>query len=117
MIRLQRSELTEQIGKVNLKIATANKELEELELKYKKKKLEIRKYKNEMSGLKLELQELDLNNWKEQHKQEKIKNVQKQIMKKYADPNNEYYSQEKKFLNTDDLYTNYMERNVLPYLD
>ena len=114
---MQRSELAEQIGKKNLKIATANKELEELELKYKKKKLEIRKYKNKMTGLQLELKEFELNNWKEMHKQEKIKKDQKQIMKKYADSNNEYYSQEKKFLNTDDSYTNYMERNVLPYLD
>lgn len=55
MIHLQREELTEQIGKLNIKIAKANKELDELELKYKKKKLEIRKYKNESVGLQLEL--------------------------------------------------------------
>ena len=65
MIHLQREELTEQIGKLNIKIAKANKELDELELKYKKKKLEIRKYKNESVGLQLELQELELENWKE----------------------------------------------------
>ena len=47
VIHLQREELTEQIGKLNIKIIKANKELDELELKYKKKKLEIRKYKNE----------------------------------------------------------------------
>ena len=56
---MQRAELTEQIGKLNIKIAKANKELDELELKYKKKKLEIRKYKNESAGLQLELQELE----------------------------------------------------------
>lgn len=65
MIHLQREELTEQIGKLNIKIAKANKELDELELKYKKKKLGIRKYKNESVGLQLELQELELENWKE----------------------------------------------------
>ncbi len=36
---MQREELTEQIGKLNIKIAKANKELDELELKYKKKKV------------------------------------------------------------------------------
>lgn len=114
----RKEELSEQIGKVNIKIATANKELEEIELKYKRKKLEIRKYKNEMTGLKLELQELELNNWKELHEEEKIKRIQKQTIKKYVDdPNNEYYSQEKKFLNKEDAYTSYMERNILPYLD
>ncbi|MEI3400828.1 MAG: hypothetical protein V8R51_00005 [Clostridia bacterium] len=50
--------------KLNIKTAKANKELDELELKYKKKKLEIRKYKNESAGLQLELQELELENWK-----------------------------------------------------
>ena len=60
---MQRAELTEQIGKLNIKIAKANKELDELELKYKKKKLEIRKYKNESAGLQLELQELELENF------------------------------------------------------
>ena len=36
---MQREELTEQIGKLNIKIAKANKELDELELKYKKEKV------------------------------------------------------------------------------
>lgn len=70
---MQREELTEQIGKLNIKIAKANKELDELELKYKKKKLEIRKYKNESVGLQLELQELELENWKEIQEEQKIK--------------------------------------------
>lgn len=39
MIGLQRADITEKIGKLNIKIAKANKELEELELKYKKKKI------------------------------------------------------------------------------
>lgn len=98
VIHLQREELTEQIGKLNIKIAKANKELDELELKYKKKKLEIRKYKNESVGLQLELQELELENWKEIQEEQKIKRIQKETMKKYSDPNNEYYSQEKKLL-------------------
>ena len=33
MIHLQRAELTEQIGKLNIKIAKANKELDEIESK------------------------------------------------------------------------------------
>ena len=76
MIHLQREELTEQIGKLNIKIAKANKELDELELKYKKKKLEIRKYKNESVGLQLELQEHELENWKEIQEEQKIKRIQ-----------------------------------------
>lgn len=80
MIHLQREELTEQIGKLNIKIIKANKELDELELKYKKKKLEIRKYKNESVGLQLELQELELENWKEIQEEQKIKRIQKETM-------------------------------------
>ena len=76
MIHLQREELTEQIGKLNIKIIKANKELDELELKYKKKKLEIKKYKNESVGLQLELQELELENWKEIQEEQKIKRIQ-----------------------------------------
>ena len=37
---VQKKELIEQIGKLNLKIATSNKELEKLELEYKKKRIE-----------------------------------------------------------------------------
>lgn len=117
VIHLQREELTEQIGKLNIKIAKANKELDEFELKYKKKKLEIRKYKNESVGLQLELQELELENWKEIQEEQKIKRIQKETMKKYSDPNNEYYSQEKSYYNSEDLYKSYMERNILPYND
>ena len=117
MIHLQREELTEQIGKLNIKIIKANKELDELELKYKKKKLEIRKYKNESVGLQLELQELELENWKEIQEEQKLKRIQKETMKKYSDPNNKYYSQEKSYYNSEDLYKSYMERNILPYND
>lgn len=117
MIHLQREELTEQIGKLNIKIIKANKELDELELKYKKKKLEIRKYKNESVGLQLELQELELENWKEIQEEQKIKRIQKETMKKYSDHNNKYYSQEKSYYNSEDLYKSYMERNILPYND
>ena len=104
---MQRAELTEQIGKLNIKIAKANKELDELELKYK----------NESAGLQLELQELELENWKEIQEQQKIKRIQKETMKKYSDPNNKYYSQEKSYYNSEDLYKSYMERNILPYND
>ena len=48
---MNRKEITEKIGEINLKIAKANEELDEIELNYKKKKLEIRKYKNEAAGL------------------------------------------------------------------
>ena len=114
---MQRADITEKIGKLNIKIARANKELEELELKYKKKKLEIRKYKNESAGLQLELQELDLENCKEIQKQKKIKQIEKETMKKYTDFNNEYYSQEKSYYNSEDPYKSYMEKNILPYND
>lgn len=114
---MQRAEITEKIGKLNIKIVKANKELEELELQYKKKKIEIRKYRNESAGLQLELQELELENFKEIQEQEKIKRIQKQTIKKYADLNNEYYSQEKNYFNTEESYKSYVERNVVPYND
>lgn len=114
---MQRADITEKIGKLNIKIAEANKELEELELKYRKKKLEIRKYKNESAGLQLELQELDLVNFKEVQKQKKIKQIEKETMKKYTDFNNEYYSQEKNYYNSESSYKSYVEKNILPYND
>ena len=57
---MQKKELVEQIGKLNVKITTSNKESEKLELEYKKKRLELKKYKNERVGLQLKLQELEL---------------------------------------------------------
>ena len=114
---MQRAEITEKIGKINVKIANANKELEELEIKYKKKKLEVRKYKNESARLQLELQELEIENCKETREKNRIKRMQKITMKKYADPNNEYYTQEKTYYNSEDLYKSYIEKNRLPYND
>ena len=43
--------------------------------------------------------------------------MQKQTIKKYADLNNEYYSQEKKYYNSADSYKSYIEKNVVPYND
>lgn len=71
----------------------------------------------ESVGLQLELQELELENWKEIQEEQKIKRIQKETMKKYSDPNNKYYSQEKSYYNSEDLYKSYMERNILPYND
>lgn len=79
--------------------------------------MEIRKYKNESAGLQLELQELELENCKEIQEQKKIRRIQKETIKKYADPNNEYYSQEKNYYNSEELYKSYVEKNVLPYND
>lgn len=112
---MERSEITNQISEIYIKISKSNKELEELELKYKKKKLEIRKYKNEAAGLKLKLQELELNNFKENQKKRKINKIENLTLKKYADTNNQYYSQEKCFSDSDDSYKSYLEKNVLPY--
>lgn len=38
-------------------------------------------------------------------------------MKKYTDFNNEYYSQEKSYYNSEASYKSYMEKNILPYND
>lgn len=103
---------------MNLKIATSNKELEELELNFKRKKLELRKYKNERTGLQLELQELEIANWKAQQEKNKINRMQKKTIKKYAeDLNNEYYSQEKRSFDMENSYTDYIKKNILPYND
>lgn len=107
---MQRAEITEKIGKINIKIAIANKELEELELKCKKKKLEVRKYKNESARLQLELQELDIENYKKIQQEKNINRLQKETIRKYADPNNEYYSQEKSYYNLENLYKSYIKK-------
>ena len=115
---MQKKELVEQIGKLNLIIATSNKELENLELEYKKKKLEIKKYKNERVGLQLKLQEIELENNKNVISDNEIKRIQKRTIEKYCyDPNNEYYTQEKTYANLDEPIMKYMRKNVVPYND
>ena len=81
---MQKKELVEEIGKLNVKIATSNKELEKLELEYKKKKLEHKKYKNEKAGLQLKLQELELKNSKKALSDKEIKQIQKRTVEKYC---------------------------------
>ena len=56
---MQKKELVEEIGKLNVKIATSNKELEKLELEYKKKRLELKKYKNETKSYLVKRQSLE----------------------------------------------------------
>ena len=115
---MQKKELLEQIGKLNMKIASSNKELEDLELEYKKKKIEMRKYKNERIGLQLELQEIELDSNKNVISEKKVKRIQNKIVEKYCnDYDNEYYTQEKNYSRIDDSYINYMRKNVVPYND
>ena len=115
---VQKKELVEQIGKLNVKITTSNKELEKLELEYKKKRIELKKYKNERVGLQLKLQELELECNKKTISEKEIKRRQNRIIEKYCnDSNNEYYTQEKTYSNIEDSYMNYMRKNVVPYND
>ena len=54
---------------------------------------------------------------KEVQEQKKIKQIQKDTIRKYLDKNNEYYSQEKNYYNLEESYKSYVEKNVLPYND
>ena len=115
---MERKEISEQIGELNLKIFSANKELEEMELNIRKKKIEIRRYKNEVTGLQLMLEEIDIERWKEKKKEKqelKRKNIVEKNLKEAT--NSDYYSQEKKFNDTENSYIDYVARNVLPYND
>jgi hypothetical protein len=115
---MERKEISEQIGELNLKIFSANKELEEMELNIRRKKIEIRRYKNEVTGLQLMLEEIDIERWKEKKKEKqeiKRKNIVEKNLKEAT--NSDYYSQEKKFNDTENSYIDYVARNVLPYND
>lgn len=115
---MERKEISEQIGELNLKIFSANKELEEMELNIRKKKIEIRRYKNEVTGLQLMLEEIDIERWKEKKKEKqeiKRKNIVEKNLKE--ETNSDYYSQEKKFNDIGNSYIDYMAKNVLPYND
>ena len=115
---MERKEISEQIGELNLKIFSANKELEEMELNIRKKKIEIRRYKNEVTGLQLMLEEIDIERWKEKKKEKqeiKRKNIVENNLKEAT--NSDYYSQEKKFNDIENSYIDYVARNVLPYND
>lgn len=115
---MERKEISEQIGALNLKIYAESKELEEMELAVKKKKIEIKRYKNELRGLQLRIQEIEIEKWKEKKTQkEKVKKqIQSEINYK-EDANSDYYSQENKFHNIGNTYIDYMEKNILPYND
>lgn len=114
---MDKKDYSEQIGKLNLKIAETNKELEKLELEYKRKKLELKKYKNERIGLGIKFEEIELEcKNKKKITEKEIKKKQKEIIRKYCnDLENEYYSQEKRYSKTDESYINYMCKNVIPY--
>lgn len=115
---MQKKELVDQIGKLNVKITTSNKELEKLELEYKKKRLELKKYKNERVGLQLKLQELELESNNKVTNNNEIRRMQRRTIEKYCnDPNNEYYTQEKTYANLEDSYMSYMKKNIVPYND
>lgn len=89
---MQKKELVEQIGKLNVKITTSNKELEKLELE-------------------LESNKKVINN-------NEIRRMQRRTIEKYCnDPNNEYYTQEKTYANLEDSYMSYMKKNIVPYND
>ena len=94
---MQRKELTEQIGKLNLKI--------------------VKTYKNIIKGIQLELKELELEELKKKQEKRKMKKAPIEISKKYDDNNNEFYSQEKRFISNENSYLDYMRKNIVPYND
>lgn len=116
---MQKKELVEEIGKINVNITTSNKELEKLELEYKKKKLEPKKYKNEKAGLQLKLQELEFKNSKKPMSNKEIERIQKRTVEKYCNYSDKeyYYTQEKLYPNLEDSYMNYVRKNIVPYND
>ena len=112
---MERKEISEQIGMLNRKVFSSSKELEELEIKVKRKKIEIRKYKNEISSLKLKLAEIEIEKWKAKKKEGKI--PVKKDKKLQEEINSDYYSQEKKFYDIGTAYADYMAKKVAPYND
>ena len=50
-------EVSKQIEELNIKISNTTKEMEDIEIEWKRKKLAIKKYKNEVEKLQIELQE------------------------------------------------------------
>lgn len=114
---MQKKELTEQIGQLNLKIVSTSKEIEELRVNAKRKKIEIMKYKHKIKEIQLKLKELELEEWKKVQEQKRIRKTPMNISKKYDDPNNDFYSQEKKYISNENSYIDYMKKNILPYND
>lgn len=119
---MQIEDVTKKVNKLNSKIITAKKDIEIMEFNLKEKRLEIQKYKNERARLQLKIKEFELENWKSIQKERKQKNLQREILRKYAkDPNSEdyseYYSQENNFSNKDNSFINYIERSLVPYND
>ena len=109
-----KKEISEKIGLLNLKILSASKELEELERSAKKKKLQIRRLRNEVCGLQLEIEELDIDKWKPKNR--KVRSIKKKV-EILDEINDDYYSQEKNIDYNEETYTSYVEKNVVPYND
>lgn len=115
---MQMEDVSKKIAKLNSKIINANKEIDEMEFNLRQKRLEIKKYKNERARLQLRVKELELEKWKAIQQERKQKNMQKVLLRKYADDSNsEYYSQENNLSKRDNSFINYIERSLVPYND
>ena len=111
--KMEKEKIAEKVLLLNKKIKDKSKELQELKLEEKRRQLEIRKYKNKLEQYNIKLQEIEYEN-KEKNKEERLK---RRLLKRYEDLNNEYYSQEKKFIKDDFSYADYFRNNIVPYND
>lgn len=115
---MQNEELIKKVNRINIKITNVNKEIDELALSLKQKRLEVKKYKNERARIQLKIKEFEIENWKSVQQERRQRENQRNIMKKYAvDPNNEYYSQDNSYLSKESSFIKYMEKKVVPYND
>lgn len=115
---MKKKEISEQIGRINLQVLTLKKETDKIEIYLKRKKLEIKKLTNKKVALELEIQELDIANWKAKKLEKKnLYKINSKLEKIIKDKNDDYYSQNDKTADNDDLFINYIEKNIVPYND
>lgn len=121
-------EIKNKISELIEDLKNKQKETQEIELKLKRNRIMIKKIKNQIHGLRLDLEEIETENWKEKKKQKLLKRNQKGLMYKYGfekvedkelreELYSQYYSQNivDKCIEGDE--SAYIEKNIIPYID
>ena len=125
---MKKIEIQNKILELSKDLQNKNKEIEELQISLRGKKIEVRKLKNQISSLRLDLDEIEVENWKQRKQQKAVQKNQKSISNKYMyggvrdkrlreELYSQYYSQDIVDKCVEDNYLTYIQKNIEPYID
>lgn len=93
-------EIKDKISETNKLIEIANQALIEAEKNYKIKQLELRKLKNKMNELRIELEEIELQDFENKKKNKEMKKANQMFQKKYLNFMEEGFDEAKEYANS-----------------